>query len=147
MLHGIFRALADRISSRGPRTSAQDTGSNPDRRSVDTAMRAAREHGTTVVLTSDAWEEDNSGQRDLLAALSGVPRPVIAAAIGDPYDAGHGEQLPAWLATYSDKDVAMEALARVLFGERPPRGRLPVAVPDPQRPGEDRYPFGHGLGW
>ncbi len=141
------RALADRISSRGPRTSAQDTGSNPDRRSVDTAVRAAREHETTVVLTSGAWEDDNSGQRDLLAALSGVPRPVIAAAVGDPYDAGHGEQLPAWLATYSDKDVAMEALARVLFGERPPRGRLPVAVPDPQRPDEDRYPFGHGLGW
>ncbi|MHA6802029.1 glycoside hydrolase family 3 protein [Salinifilum ghardaiensis] len=141
------RALADRIAARGPRTRAQGTGRNPDQQRIDAAAGAARQHEVTVVLTSGAWEDDNAGQRDLLAALARTSRPVIAAAVEDPYDAGHDEQLPAWLATFSDKDVAVEALTRVLFGERTPRGRLPVAVPDPRRPGADRYPFGHGLGW
>jgi len=110
-------------------------------------VQAAKGNDLTVVLTNAAWKPDNPGQLELLRALRRENLPVVAAAVRDPYDAAHVEQVPTWLATYSDKPVAMESLAKVLFGETTPRGKLPVTVPDPDHPGADRFPLGHGLGW
>ena len=140
-------ALAERIGSRGPRASALPTGSAPSPEQIAQAVQAAKGNDLTVVLTNAAWKPDNAGQLELLRALRRENLPVVAAAVRDPYDAAHVEQVPTWLATYSDKPVAMESLAKVLFGETTPRGKLPVAVPDPDQPGADRFPLGHGLGW
>lgn len=71
-------------------------------------------------------------------------RPVVVAALGEPYDLG---RLPATgrtpgraeLATYSSSAVSVEALGRVLTGAVKPTGRLPVTIPGGAR-------FGHGLG-
>ncbi|GAA4836982.1 glycoside hydrolase family 3 protein [Saccharopolyspora rosea] len=139
-------ALADRVKARGPRTQPLATGLRPTQQQIAQAADAAGRADVTVVLTNAAWQADNSAQRDLVNALRRTGKPVVAVAVRDPYDAGCAEA-PAWLATYSDQPVAMESLAKVLFGEISPAGELPVPVPDPSRPGQDRYPFGHGLGW
>lgn len=139
-------ALAERIGARGPQTSALDTGLQPTPEQIAQAVEQAQQHDVTVVLTNAAWNEDNAAQRDLVRALQETGKPVVAVAVRDPYDAAHVD-VPAWIATYSDKPVAMESLAKVLFGETTPVGKLPVPVPDPNRPGTDAYPFGHGLGW
>jgi beta-N-acetylhexosaminidase len=39
----------------------------------------------------------------------------------------------------------MESLAKVLYGEVAPRGKLPVAIPSAGR--DAAYEFGHGLSW
>lgn len=140
-------ALADRIGARGPRSTALPTGSAPNPAQIDRAVREARQNDVTVVLTNGAWNEENAAQRDLVRALQEAGKPVVAVPTRDPYDAAYADEVPTWLATYSDKPVAMESLAKVLFGEIGPAGELPVPVPDPQRPGVDRYPFGHGLHW
>ncbi|MBF6510964.1 glycoside hydrolase family 3 C-terminal domain-containing protein [Nocardia farcinica] len=139
-------ALAERIGARGPQTSALATGLKPTKEQIDQAVEQAKQNDVTVVLTSAAWSEANAGQLDLVRALQQTGKPVVAVATRDPYDAAHVD-LPAWVATYSDKPVAMESLAKVLFGELAPVGKLPVPVPDPNKPGTDAYPFGHGLGW
>lgn len=139
--------LAARVEARGTRTETLSTGQNPTSEQVAEAARAADNHELAVVLTDAAWDSDNARQRELLRTLSDSGTPVVAVAVRDPYDAAYAERIPTWLATYSDKAVAMESLARVLFGEQPPRGKLPVAVPDPNNAGSDRYPFGHGLHW
>lgn len=139
--------LAGRIQERGPATSAFATGSAPTRAEIGRAVARAKKHDMAVVLTNAAYRAENSAQRDLLRALRRAGVRVVAVAVRDPYDAGYVDEVPTWLATYSSGAVSMESLTRVLFGEVAPSGRLPVPVPDPDRPGTDRYPFGHGLTW
>ncbi|MEV0697480.1 glycoside hydrolase family 3 protein [Saccharopolyspora sp. NPDC050389] len=139
-------ALADRIKARGPQASALATGLKPTPEQIGQAVEEAKRNDVTVVLTNAAWSEANKTQLDLVRALQQTGKPVVAVAVRDPYDAAHVE-LPGWIATYSDKAVAMESLTKVLFGEISPVGKLPVPVPDPSQPGVDKYPFGHGLSW
>ncbi|MBB5153994.1 glycoside hydrolase family 3 protein [Saccharopolyspora phatthalungensis] len=138
--------LAERIKARGPNATALETGLKPTREQIDQAVEGAKRSDVAVVLTNAAWSPANKAQLDLVRALQQTGKPVVAVAVRDPYDAAYVE-LPGWIATYSDKQVAMESLTKVLFGEIPPTGKLPVPVPDPNRPGVDRYPFGHGLSW
>lgn len=41
----------------------------------------------------------------------------------------------------------MQAVARVLFGEVNPTGKLPVRIPAADDPSATLYPYGHGLGY
>ena len=136
-------ALAGSVRARGPRATVLATGSAPAPDQISAGVDAARQHDLVLVLTSAAWRHEQ--QRDLVRALLRSGARVAAVAVRDPYDAAHVDEARTWLATYSDKAVAMESLARVVFGERPAVGKLPVEVPDPARPGTPRYPFGHGL--
>ena len=139
------RALADAIRARGPRTTARPTGSAPAPDEIAAAADVADQHDVAVVLTNAAWKPGREGQIGLVRAVARSGARLAAVAVRDPYDAARGDQARTWLATYSDKPVAMESLARVLFGERPAVGQLPVEIPDPARPGTPRYAFGHGL--
>lgn len=139
--------LADRLRARGPQVTALSTGSAPTAAQQAQAVAAARRADVTVVLTNAAWSKDNAAQRDLLRALWNAGARVVAVAVNDPYDAASVDEVPTWVATYSWQAVSMESLARVLFAEIAPAGRLPVSIPDPARPGVDRYPFGAGLTW
>ncbi|WP_243791153.1 glycoside hydrolase family 3 protein [Saccharopolyspora gloriosae] len=141
------KVLAERIGVRGPQATALPTGMEPTPTQVAQAVDAAKDHDTAVVLTNAAWNEDNSPQRVLVRELQASGVRVIAVPVRDPYDAAYVESVPTWVTTYSDKPVAMESLARVLLGEVAPTGKLPVPVPDPDGPGTERFPFGHGLSW
>ncbi|GAA3363755.1 glycoside hydrolase family 3 protein [Saccharopolyspora gregorii] len=138
--------LAERFRARGREADSLPTGMTPTSGQVRQAVDAARSHDTVVVLTNAAWNGTNAAQRDLVRALQDSGTRVVAAAVRDPYDAAHVEEVPTWLATYSDKPVAMESLARVLLGEVSPAGKLPVPVPTADGTGQ-RFPFGHGLSW
>ncbi|MEV4733620.1 glycoside hydrolase family 3 protein [Saccharopolyspora sp. NPDC049426] len=140
------KALSDSVRARGPQSSALATGTKPTQEQIGQAVEQAKAHDVAVVLTSAAWNPDNAGQLDLVRALQATGKPVVAVAVRDPYDAAHVD-VPAWIASYSDKPVAMESVAKVLFGEATPAGKLPVPVPEPGKPGTDRYPFGFGLAW
>ncbi|TDD87470.1 glycoside hydrolase family 3 protein [Saccharopolyspora karakumensis] len=140
------KALSDSVRARGSQSSALATGTKPTQEQIGQAVEQAEAHDVAVVLTSAAWNPDNAGQLDLVRALQATGKPVVAVAVRDPYDAAYVD-VPAWIASYSDKPVAMESVAKVLFGEATPAGKLPVPVPEPGKPGTDRYPFGFGLAW
>ena len=89
----------------------------------------------------------NPGQAGLVQALQDDGTPVVVAAVRNPYDIAEFPDVPTYVATYSYKDVALEALTRVLFGEVSPAGKLPVDVPTKADPSQLLYPFGAGLTW
>jgi beta-N-acetylhexosaminidase len=138
-------ALADRIAARGSATSTAITGAAPGEPQIAAAVTAARHADLVVALTNGL--SGDPAQQDLLARLVATGTPVVAVAVQNPYDVAYVDAARTWLATYSPTAVAMDSLARVLFGEVAPSGRLPVDVPAPADPGRIRYPFGHGLGW
>ena len=72
---------------------------------------------------------------------------MIVVAVRDPYDIAYFDEAPTYLATYCYQGVSMESLAKVLYGEIKPAGKLPVDIPVAGDPATPLYTFGHGLGW
>ena len=142
-LAALARAIGEQ---RGRQTTTLETGSNPDAAKIMEATDAARTHDATVVLAnaSAASKEDGVAQAQLIVSLVATGRRVIVAGVRLPYDIRRFPDVPAYLATYNYGTPSMTALARVLYGEVAPRGKLPVPIPalGPDRP---LYRFGHGL--
>jgi beta-N-acetylhexosaminidase len=135
--------LADSLNRRGATATALPTGSNPSATTIANAVAAANASDAVIVLTNNL--KDRVSQRNLVSALLATGKPVIAVASQIPYDAGYVDA-PTWVATYSWRAMSMESLAKVLFGEISPAGKLPVDIPVGGKP-EIRYPFGTGLTW
>jgi beta-N-acetylhexosaminidase len=142
---GVAAALAGKLGARGLSADAYDTGASPTDAAIQSAVAQAQAHDITVVATNKAW---TSGQQQkLVDALLATGKPVIVAAVRDPYDIAYFTAAPTYLATYSTTDVSLESLARVLFGEINPAGKLPVTIPVAGSPGTALYPYGYGLGF
>ena len=68
-------------------------------------------------------------QAEFVRRLILMGKPVVVVAFGSPYLVRQLPAAPAYVAAYAIEDVAQSAAVRVLFGEVPARGRLPVSVP------------------
>ncbi|TKG70013.1 glycoside hydrolase family 3 protein [Prauserella endophytica] len=134
-------ALADAM---GPFATPLPTGTNPDAAAIDRATAAATSANVVIVLTNNL--RGSEGQQALVEELMATGKPVVAVSVQEPYDPGYAD-VPAWVATYDWRSVTMSSLAKVLFGELSPQGRLPVTIPAGDDPGTVLYPFGHGLTW
>lgn len=139
--------LSRLLAQRGLSARALATGSEPGAGTIAGAVAAARSSDAVVVLTRNAWTSGGTAQRRLVAELAGAGRPVVAAAVRDPYDAAYLGGASACLATYGDRPASLEALARVLYGEVGPAGRLPVAIPAAGGAPPMAFPIGAGLGY
>jgi beta-N-acetylhexosaminidase len=135
--------LADSLNRRGATATALPTGANPNATTIAGAVAAAGTSDLVIVLTNNL--KDRVAQRNLVTALLATGKPVIAVAAQIPYDAGYVDA-PTWLATYGWRAHAMESLAKVLFGENSPAGKLPVDIPVGGT-ATVLYPFDHGVTW
>jgi beta-N-acetylhexosaminidase len=145
------QTLGTRLGVRGATTTVYQTGAAPSDASISAAVTKAQANDVTVVLTMKAWDttltDPGAKQQKLVKDLLATGKPVIVVAVRDPYDIAYFDSAPTYLATYSYAGVAMESLAKVLYGEVAPAGRLPVDIPVAGDPATPLYPFGHGLSW
>jgi beta-N-acetylhexosaminidase len=139
--------LAHAIEERGLATETFQTGINPNEAQIDAAVLKARESDLVIVTTGKAWDPNRKGQQELVKQLLGTGKPIVVAAVYDPYDIAHFPEAETYVATYGFRAVSMEALSRVLFGEVNPSGKLPVSIPVAGNPNETLYPYGHGLSY
>jgi beta-N-acetylhexosaminidase len=139
----VTPTLAERIGARGLAATALNTGTAPTDAQIATAVEEANARDRVVVATNKA--SANVRQQALVKQLLATGKPVLVVAVRDPYDIAYFTDAPTYLATYSTTAISMESLARVLFGEVQPRGRLPVSIPTAGDPITALYPSGHGL--
>ena len=85
-----------------------------------------RKNDIFIVATVNAHLDEK--QADVMRLLIASKRRVIGIAVRNPYDLQAFPQLPTYLATYEYTRPALAAAARVIFGEREARGRLPVSI-------------------
>ncbi|TDW65811.1 glycoside hydrolase family 3 N-terminal domain-containing protein [Kribbella pratensis] len=139
--------LATALQSRGATAVVKDTGTTPTDAKIADAVATVAD--LTVVLTNKAWDTEvtdkQAKQQKLVNALLATGRPVIVVPVRDPYDVAYFDPAPTTLVTYSSTAPSMEALAKVLYGEIAPTGKLPVEIPTKADPTQAMYPFGHGL--
>ena len=136
--------LASDLDARGVNADGFWTGS-PTQATIDQAVAQAQTHDLTVVTSMTAWND--ATQQHLIKALIATGKPVVVAAVRDPYDIAYYPEAKNYLATYSYTDVALESLTRTLFGEVNPSGKLPVMIPVANTQDQVLYPFGFGLSY
>jgi beta-N-acetylhexosaminidase len=152
---GTTRGIADAMAARGATTQVLESGTTPTTTQVDAAVAAAQGNDILVVSTNNAYSIDAStgqptasaaAQTRLVRALLATGKPVVVAAMRNPYDVASFPEAPTVLDTFGYTADQTESLVRVLFGEVNPSGRLPVTIPRTDGTGE-LFPFGHGLGY
>jgi beta-N-acetylhexosaminidase len=147
------QTLAAAIGRRGATTSVLETGLSPNQARIDAAVAQANANDLTVVLTNRAWDitpppgHNGPGQMQLVKALIATGKPVIVVAVRDAYDIGYFTEAQTFVSTFSFTPQALESLARVIYGENNPQGRLPVKIPPAGQPNQTLYPYGHGLSY
>lgn len=83
-------------------------------------------------------------QADLVEALRSTGTPMVAVALGLPYDIASYRKVPAYLVAatqgpWSNPNPAVKATVRAIYGASP-SGQLPVKI-------KGLYPFGSGIGY
>jgi beta-N-acetylhexosaminidase len=145
------QSLANSLAKRGATTTVAQTGATPSDAAIADAVAKAQQNDVTVVTTMKAWDtkvtDKLAKQQKLVKDLLATGKPVIVVAVRDPYDIAYFDAAPTYLATYGFAAVSMESLAKVLYGEIKPTGKLPVDIPVAGQPETPLYPFGHGLSW
>jgi beta-N-acetylhexosaminidase len=140
---GSLATLSRQVRERGLRTTTLPTGYEPTQTQIDEAKSAAKASDLVIAATNNA--EFYPQQQKLIRALLGTGRPVVVVALGNPYDIAYFRQAPVYVAAYGYRAVSERALARVLFGEVAPSGRLPVTIRSASKPHRVLYPFGWRL--
>jgi len=152
---GTTQAMATALAARGATTQVRESGTTPSATAIDNAVAAAQTADLVVVSTNNAYAVSAStgqptaaaaAQTRLVRALLATGKPVVVAAMRNPYDVASFPEAPTVLDTYGYTTAQVESLVRVLFGEVAPTGKLPVSIPRADGTGE-LYPFGHGLGY
>ncbi|WP_433162336.1 glycoside hydrolase family 3 protein [Kribbella sp. CA-247076] len=145
------QSLAAALTKRGATTTVAQTGAAPSDAAIADAVAKAQQNDVTVVLTQKAWDtkvtDKLAKQQKLVKDLLATGRTVIVVAVRDPYDIAYFDAAPTYLATYGYAAVSMESLAKTLYGEIKPTGKLPVDIPVAGQPDTALYPFGHGMTW
>ncbi|HEX2144405.1 MAG TPA: glycoside hydrolase family 3 N-terminal domain-containing protein [Glycomyces sp.] len=135
--------LSEALTSQGLQVETLVTGEEPDAAAIASAVAAAE--GRDLVVAATYNVKAGSQQTKLIAELLKTGVPVVAAAVGTPYDAAHLGAVNASLASYSYSAVSLASLAKVITGALGPSGTLPVDVPAAS--GEVLYALGHGLNY
>ncbi len=119
--------LAECIRQRHPQVSSMGVELDHTGRADEKVLQAARQCDLVIMVTINANRDQR--QAALMQRLVQAGRRVIGIAVYNPYDLMAFPRLRTYLVTYEYTRPALAAATRVLFGEIPARGRLPVSLP------------------
>lgn len=161
--------LAESDGSQGLNWEYVSVGVREPRGSIEAAAALAAECDAAVVVIGSASLTEGEGydregidlpgdQNALVeAVLAANPRTVVVLTNGAPYALPWIEHAPAVLEAWLGGEAGPDAVAKILFGEAEPSGRLPITFPariedSPAHAVRDFYPggqkvsYGEGLG-
>lgn len=75
---------------------------------------------------------------DVMNTIVEMKKPIITISTGNPYIVMDFPKTDAYVVTYGSSNASIDATAEILFGEQPPKGKLPITIPG-------RYAYGDGV--
>ncbi len=69
-------------------------------------------------------------QINMVERLLDLGKPTVVVALAMPWDIMAFPDISTYIATYSNRDLALETVARYIFGRAKATGKLPVTIPD-----------------
>ncbi len=128
-------AFAAEVRKRFPQAEIIRADSTMSETELDTLLQrgsAAREF-VVAAFASVAANRGNAGMGGalpkLVAKLTATKKPVVFAALGNPYMLRNFPDVAAYLATYSTVPPSEVAAVKAVFGELTVEGKLPVTIP------------------
>jgi beta-N-acetylhexosaminidase len=122
--------FAAAVAKRHPLTEVFDLPLSPSTAAVAGVLARTRGARAIVAGTYQYGTPVSAAQAGLVRGLIAGPAPVVAVSLMNPYDLALSSGARAAICAYGMTDSALESVARVLFGELKPRGRLPVSAPN-----------------
>jgi beta-N-acetylhexosaminidase len=119
--------LLTSIQARHPLVDSLIITAQPDQTEYATILQAVNAAAVTLVVTVNANLDPYQGE--LVQRLLQSGQPIVGIAAYNPYDLLAFPALSTYLVTYEYTQPAFEAATRVIFGEIPARGKLPVSIP------------------
>lgn len=124
----VVPSLAKNIRLYHPRTEEIIVSHAPVDEDIREVLERIRSADMVVIGTLNAFAQP--AQAAMVNAVLTAGIPAVVAALRMPYDLTAFPQAPTYLCSYSILEPSMSALTRVLFGQSPAYGRLPVSIPD-----------------
>ncbi|MBI4371911.1 MAG: hypothetical protein HY552_06410 [Elusimicrobia bacterium] len=129
------RRLFDGIAARAPGARLVELGVSPSTSAASSALSAAAD-ADVVLFGEYFWGPYGVEQVELARRLEALGKPVVHLALMNPYGLRALPEARCALCLFGLTPHAADAAARLLFGEIPPRGRLPVTIPGFARCGD-----------
>jgi beta-N-acetylhexosaminidase len=124
---GQETTLGKVLTGRLAELKEQVIGVEPSEEEIAKVLSESLGYGQVVVATYNAGFA--AGQQRLVRALaerSGIDLTVVSLRI--PYDLTGFPEVKTYLACYENKPLSIRSLAKVLMGDIPATGKLPVTV-------------------
>lgn len=102
-------------------------GIEPSRDDISKALSLAQSSAAIIFGSYNAHQ--SRFQVKLVRQLYRQNHNLIVVSLRNPYDLAAFPEVPCYLAAYSFRPPAMQALAKVLLGELKPKGVLPITIP------------------
>lgn len=129
------RTFVPRVQSRAPGARVLRADPKTSAAEYETLLAEASK-AETIVVAAFVKRAAGKGtvalperQAEFVRRLVAAGKPVAVVAFSGPYLIRQLPGVTAFMVAYGIEDVAQEAAVRVLFGDAPARGRLPVTVP------------------
>ncbi|MED1202278.1 glycoside hydrolase family 3 protein [Heyndrickxia acidicola] len=128
--------LAGLLRDKGFNIESIETTTSPSADQTQNAIDQSKNADVIVIPTYNA--NTNSAQKAFVQGLEKTEKPIVIAAMRNPYDIMAFPEVNANILTYGNGEISTRALAKAIAGEVNPEGRLPVSIPG-------LYSFGSGL--
>ncbi|MDP8254737.1 MAG: glycoside hydrolase family 3 N-terminal domain-containing protein [Candidatus Alcyoniella australis] len=102
---------------------------NPHQRRIEQIVERAQAATPQVLLIGSYDAYYHPQQAELVRRLLALKLPTLIVALATPYDLLAFPEATTYLATYSNRDIAVQIAVRAIFGKAAAQGRLPVALP------------------
>jgi len=135
---GSRRSLGEALALQG--LEVDDRVMLPDAVSslLDHVVEEARDEKIKQIVIGTYNAQFHASQLEAVNRLNKLGKPLIVAALRNPYDILKLPETSAYIAAYESRPLALESTAKAMMGIIPFRGRLPVSL------GEN-YPIGWGV--
>jgi len=121
--------LLEQLRQISPSATGDRFNVDPFPIAVSRVVANARNSGADVLVVGTYNAMYYPMQWELIRQLLDLGMPTILVATAMPYDLLAFPDASTYLATYSNRDIALQTAARAIFGEVDPAGRLPVSLP------------------
>ncbi|MCI3918835.1 beta-N-acetylhexosaminidase [Paenibacillus sp. TRM 82003] len=95
---------------------------------IGAVVEAAKDSSVAQLVIGVYNAAFHPGQVALVRALAELGKPLVVVALRNPYDIAAFPAVPAYVATYESRPMALESAAKALLGQIPFRGSLPVSL-------------------
>ncbi|MFD3258688.1 beta-N-acetylhexosaminidase [Paenibacillus lentus] len=131
--------LADALCPYTEQATLAVVGTSPEQSEIQDVIEQSRKFKQIIVITYTAEGEISEGQISLIKGLNEIHgSSIIVVSTRNPYDINSFPEIGTYLCLYENRQYSLDALAKVLFGQLRPQGKLPVGL-------NPEFPMGHGL--